>query len=158
VCGGASATSPLYPTSRGWDVTQDETNHVLGVGLKYDFGFAQFDVDYTVSLGTTKISYDYNGAALGLSAAVQDAAGNGFEDLKFNQHSLNANLLVPVTRHTAVRVLYRLEYAQISDWHYEGVAANPVPTTGNTASQVYLDAGPQDYTTQFVGVLLSVKF
>lgn len=153
VCGAADPMNPLYPTSRTWQVTQKDRNDVLGIGLKYDFGKARFNADYTLSMGRTGISYSYNAAALGIST-TQPLIGSGFSDLVFDQHTLDLGLLIPVSKRTAVRLIYRFEKVKIRDWHYDGVAANPMPAN----NAVYLDQGPKDYKAQLFGVLAKFDF
>ncbi|MGZ5080412.1 MAG: MtrB/PioB family outer membrane beta-barrel protein [Usitatibacter sp.] len=153
VCGVASDSSPLFPDSRGWEVTSKDRNHVLGAGIKYDFGKAMLDANFTRSLGRTEISYSYNPDALGMTALQADLAGDGFTDLVFAQNILSANLLVPVTKEVTMRFLVRYETGKIRDWHYDGVAANPVPAN----NAVYLDAGPRDYRATTVGILFLVR-
>jgi hypothetical protein len=46
-------------------------------------------------------------------------------------------------------VIYRYERGRIRDWHYEGVAQNPMPAN----NAVYLDAGPLDYAVHVVGIV-----
>lgn len=163
VCGTASATSPLYPTSRTWSMAQTDHNDVFGLGLKYDFGKAKLDLDYTFSTGTTGTAYSYNPAALGTTTsgaptAVQLATvgliGSGFADLKTTQHILAASLLIPLSKASSMRLLYRYETGKIRDWHYDGVAANPAPAANQ---QTYLDSGPQDYKTNTFGVLFNFE-
>ncbi|OGI48915.1 MAG: hypothetical protein A2151_06245 [Candidatus Muproteobacteria bacterium RBG_16_65_34] len=154
VCGAASDTSPLYPTSRTWDVTSEDRNDTLGMGLRYDFGKAKLDLNYTYSTSRTQISYGYNAAALGLTAAQEALIGSGMPDLEFKQQILDASLLVPISKAAATRLFYRYEKGTIRDWHYDGVAQNPVPAT----NAVYLDAGPQDYKASVVGLFLQVAF
>jgi MtrB/PioB family decaheme-associated outer membrane protein len=150
VCGTASATSPLFPDSRAWEVSSKDRNDVIGAGVKYDFGLARLDANFTRALGRTQISYSYNPAALGMNATQAALAGDGLSDLTFAQSILNASLVIPYGKHVSLNFLGRFESGRIRDWHYDGVAANPMPAT----NAVYLDAGPQDYRARMVGVLV----
>lgn len=152
VCGSASAFSPLYPTSRMWDVTQDDRNNVLGLGLNYNFGKVRLDMNYTFSQGRTKIHYGYNPTALGMTALQTGLAGDGWSDMTFSVSTLENNLMIPLDKQTTVRLLHRYEVGKVNDWHYDGVAANPMPTN-NTA---YLDAGPQRYRATLFGAMLMI--
>ena len=153
VCGTASATSPLFPESRAWDVASRDRNDVIGVGFKYDFGKAKLDGSFTRTLGRTRIGYSYNPAALGLSPAQVALAGDGWSDLTFAQSTFTASVLVPINRTVALRVLARYESGRIRDWHYDGLASNPMPTN----NAVYLDSGPQDYRATLLGLFLQVR-
>jgi MtrB/PioB family decaheme-associated outer membrane protein len=150
VCGAAGATSPLFPDSRIWEVNSKDRNDVVGAGVKYDFGLAKLDANFTRALGRTQIDYSYNPAALGMTATQAALAGNGLSDLTFAQSILNASLVIPYGKHVALNFLGRFESGKIRDWHYDGVAANPMPAN----NAVYLDAGPQDYRARMVGVLI----
>jgi hypothetical protein len=52
-----------------------------------------------------------------------------------------------------MRLLVRYESGRIRDWHYDAVAANPMPANNG----VYLDAGPQDYRDTMVGIMFQVR-
>ncbi|HJS36583.1 MAG TPA: MtrB/PioB family outer membrane beta-barrel protein [Burkholderiales bacterium] len=153
VCGSASATSPLFPDSRGWEVTSKDRNDTLGVGAKADFGRAKVDANFTRSLARTRIGYTYNAAALGISPAQQALVGDGFSDLRFAQNVFTLSVLMPIDKQMSLRLYERYERGSVSDWHYDGVASNPMPSTGS----LYLDAGPQDYSVNVIGVLLLIR-
>jgi hypothetical protein len=143
------AGGPLYPLDRAWYVDSKDTNNVFGLSGRYDFGRALFDLSYTYSHGRTEIGYDY-GSGLDLTPAQIALIGTGFSDITFTQNIVESSLLVPINKTFAVRLFYRFENGKIRDWHYDGVAENPVPGTGS----VYLDSGPQDYRTNVFGVFL----
>jgi hypothetical protein len=149
LCGSASAVSPLFPTSRSWDVSQKDHNTVTGLGFHYEKGKVLSDVSYTYSSGRTKIGYGYNAAALGLNAVQVALAGNGFSDLVFEQNIVEANALVPLYKRLSLRLIYRFEDARIRDWHYDGISVNPMPANNGA----YLDFGPQDYKVHLFGAL-----
>jgi len=153
VCGSSSATSPLFPDSKAWDVHTKDRNHSIGLGLRYDFGRAKLDASFTRSLASTQIGYAYNPAALGVTPAQQALAGDGFSDLRFAQNIFSVSVLVPINKRASLRFLGQYETGVVRDWHYDGVAENPMPT--NNAA--YLDAGPQDYSVTLLGVLLLVR-
>lgn len=149
VCGRASATSPLFPISRAWDVSHKDRNTVTGLGFRYELGKVMSEVGYTYSKGRTRINYGYNPTALGLNAVQVALAGDGWPDLVFIQNLVEANALAPLHRRLSLRLLYRYEDAQIRDWHYDGISVNPMPA--NNAA--YLDFGPQKYKVHLFGVL-----
>ena len=149
LCGTASADSPLFPTSRGWDVSQKDHNTVTGLGVHYELGRVMSDVVYTYSTGRTKIRYGYNGAGLGMNALQVSLAGDGFSDLVFDQNVAEVNASVPLHRRLSLRLLYRFEDARIRDWHYDGLTVNPMPANNGA----YLDFGPQDYRVHLFGAL-----
>ena len=149
LCGTASATSPLFPISRTWTVSQDDRNTVTGLGFHYELGRVLTDVGYTYSSGRTRIRYEYNAAALGVNAVQVALAGDGWADLVFVQNLVEANALVPLHKRLSLRLLYRFEDARIRDWHYDGISVNPMPANNGA----YLDFGPQDYKVHLFGAL-----
>ncbi len=164
LCGSASATSPLYPSSRSWSMEHRDHNDVFGMGAKYNFGKVRLDVNYTYVQGRTSINYGYNAAALGLLTSGAPTAaqlttlgliGNGFSDLSFKQNVVDVTAWMRLSKAASLGLMYRWEQSRVRDWHYDGVVANPSPATNQ---QTYLDGGPQDYRTHAVGVFLKYDF
>ncbi len=158
VCETPDATSPLFPSGRGWLVETDDSNNAFGLNARYDLGFARLELDGTYIEGTTSIDYNYNQDALALTPTAVGLASTGMPDQNYNQQILNFNIVVPINKSVAIRALYRYEQGSIDDWHYDGVYINPVPTLAGVAQSVYLDSGPQDYHTNTVGLLVQVTF
>ncbi len=155
LCGEASPTSPLFNTARAWNMESDDYNHTFGVGGRYDFGWARVELDYTYTTGVTEIGYDYNPNALAITNPDTLAlTGSGMPDLNTTQQFADLNVIVPINKSVAVRALYRYETGSIDDWHYDGVSENPMPT----ANTLYLDSGPEDYSTSVVGLFVQVTF
>ena len=75
-------------------------------------------------------------------------------DSVFIQSIVDAGVLVPITKALALRFYYRYENGRISDWHYDGVKQNPVPSS----LAVYLDYGPQSYSASIAGVFVRYAF
>ena len=153
-CSIVAPDNTLFPSALAWDLESRDRNHALGAGLFYDFGKARLELDYTYSSGTSEIDYGYDATGQGFTPQQLALIGSGMPDLTTSQQILNLSLLVPINESLAVRALYRYEQGSINDWHYDGVADNPVPA----ANAVYLDAGPQDYHASVVGLLLQVGF
>jgi hypothetical protein len=152
VCGDAAPTSPLFPDSRAWEMDSKDRSHVLSAGVKQDLRFAKLDINFTRSLARTQIGYTYNPAALGMTAVQTALAGSGLSDLVFVQNVLSASIMIPIKKGVSLNLLGRYESGKLRDWHYDGVADNPVPAS----NAVYLDAGPQDYRARLIGVLIQV--
>lgn len=152
VCAEASPTSPLFPTSRTWTVSQKDRNGVIGTGFRYELGRVVADVSYSRSNGHTAINYDYNATALGVNATQAALAGNGFPDLVFTQDVADATAIVPLGSRLSLRLLYRFERATLRDWHYDGIDVNAMPA--NNAA--YLDTGATSYKVHFFGALFRI--
>ncbi|EXJ14894.1 MtrB/PioB family outer membrane beta-barrel protein [Imhoffiella purpurea] len=156
-CGDHAQTSPLWTESRKWTLDYEDTNHALGIGGRYDLGFARLELDYSYVTGTSTLDYSYNANGLGLSSAVTELAGSGMPDSDYDQHILSLDLVFPISKSVALRAIYRYEQGSIDDWHYAGVSDNPVPTDSGSQA-VYLDSGTQDYHDNSVGLLVQVNF
>ena len=52
-----------------------------------------------------------------------------------------------------MRFLVRHETGRIRDWHYDGIADNPMPT----ATSAYLDSGPRDYRATLFGLFFLIR-
>lgn len=164
LCVTAGPLSPLYPTSRAWSATQTDRSTSIGLGARHDFGPLRLDASYTWTDGRSKLDYAYNAAAMGLvtsgaPSATQLASlaliGSGLPAMKLRQEVLDANLLVPLNPKLTLRFLLRYEKGRISDWHYDGLAATPAPSTNQ---QLYLDAGPQDYRVTMFGAFMQIAW
>jgi hypothetical protein len=152
-CGFASPLSPLFPESRAWRVDMRDRSDVLGLGARYDFGRVKLDVTFSRILGRTRIGYEYNAAALGLSATQAGLAGDGLPDLTYAQNVFDGSAWMPINDRIVMRLVVRHESGKVRDWHYDGLAANPMPAS----NAVYLDGGPQDYRATAVGLFFHVR-
>jgi len=164
LCGSASDASPLFPTSRTWTADQKDRSNSVGVGAQHDFGRVLVDLNANYTRGRTGLAYTYDPVAMGLLTSgaptpTQQAAvaliGGGLPDMIYEQRSVDASFLVPMSKNTRLRLLLRHEAGKIRDWHYDGVAENPAPTA---AQQIYLDAGPQRYDATLIGAFLQLSW
>lgn len=153
LCETASATSPLYPFSRSYQISMQDRNHVVGLGFHHELGTTTVDLGYTYSRGRTRIRYAYNAAALGLTPRQVELAGDGWRDLILGQHIVEANAVLPLRKRLSLRLLYRYEQEEIDDWHYRGIDLNPSPSNNS----VYLDFGPQDYKVHLFGAFFRLE-
>lgn len=145
----------VFQAANFWTVTHRDQNDTLGLGWKEAFGEIRLDMNYSFSQGKTDINYNL---PANLAAANRLLAGKGMPELKTTQHIFEANVLVPVNKTVSTRFMVRHEVGKINDWHYLGFDTTPV--SGNPAAlptAVILDAGPQDYTTSIIGVMVNFK-
>jgi predicted porin len=153
-CETAGPVNRLFATGRIWEDVQNTRNQAASIGLRRDFGVAKLDAAYTYVNGTTKTSYTYNAAGLGLTPAQVALIGSGMPEARFTQNTFEANLGYPFSKTMTARLYYRYERGKVSDWHYDGVDVNPAPA----ANAAYLDTGPSDYSAHTVGLFLKVDF
>lgn len=148
----AQAGTSQFPLDRYWAASQKDRNDVLGFGFSRSFGKARFDLSYTYVKSRSRIRYEYGEAIAG---AIPALVGEGWPDLRFRQDIAEANLVYPLSRQLALRLMLRHEGGKIRDWHYDGVDANPVPAANQ---QTYLDAGPSRYRALLVGAFVQFDF
>ena len=149
---------PFYSLGNQWSAKHTDRNHVVGAGVKQEFGKAVLNIDYSYSLGRTRIAYAYGiGGAINAANAV--FAGYRMPDLANDISYLDASLRFPLTPRLALRLIYRNQWESVRDWHYLKVDTTPVITANvnNPPAQVMLDSGPQDYRVNWFGVMLQIK-
>ena len=153
---GAGGTRPL---SDAWSMNTDDRSDVLGLGLQTNLGTMRFGVDYTYSLSSTAINYNYGDTALSGVAATQAAAaviaGSALPNMTFAQQTLSFNLLIPVDKKITIRLFDRFEMGDVKDWHYDGVIQGAV--ANYDSGTLLLDGGPQSYRANVVGVFIQMK-
>jgi hypothetical protein len=155
---GPAPGGPFYSLGNQWSAKHTDRNHVVGAGVKQQFGKATFNVDYSYSLGRTRIAYDYGiGGAINAANAV--LAGYRMPDLAADISYLDASLRFPLTPRLALRLIYRNQWESIRDWHYNRVDTTPVITANvnNPPTLLMLDSGPQDYRVNWFGVMFQIK-
>lgn len=147
------------PASDAWASSSDDRNNVLGLGFQSAINTMQFGIDYSYANSSSKINYEYAGTAFSGIAANQAAAavlaGSALPDMTFVQQTLSFNLLIPVSKKLSLRLYDRLELGQVKDWHYDGVITNAVGAYDN--STLLLDAGPQNYRANVIGLFVQYK-
>ena len=155
---GPTPGGPFYSLGNQWSAKHTDRNHVVGAGVKQEFGKATLNVDYSYSLGRTRITYDYGiGGAINAANAV--FAGYRMPDLAADISYLDASLRFPLTPRLALRLVYRNQWESIRDWHYNKVDTTPVITANvnNPPTLLMLDSGPQDYRVNWFGVMFQIK-
>ena len=154
--GGTNGGRPL---SSAWSSTNDDRNDVFGFGMQKDLGSLRFGLDYTYSNSTTRIDYAYGGTAISNVAATQAAAaviaGSALPNMTYVQHTLNLNLLIPIDKKLSIRLFDRYEIGKVKDWHYDGVITGAV--ANYDSGTLLLDAGPQSYRANVIGVFIHYK-
>ena len=155
---GPAPGGPFYSLGNQWSAKHTDRNHVVGAGVKQELGKATLNVDYSYSLGRTRITYDYGiGGAINAANAV--FAGYRMPDLAADISYLDASLRFPLTPRLGLRLVYRNQWESIRDWHYNRVDTTPVITANvnNPPTLLMLDSGPQDYRVNWFGVMFQIK-
>lgn len=155
---GPAPGGPFYLLGNQWNAKSAERNHVVGAGVKQEIGKATLNVDYSYSLGRSRVAYQYGiGGAINAANAV--FAGDRMPDLATDISYLDASLRFPLTDRLALRFIYRNQWEAVRDWHYRNLAATPVVTANvaNPPAVVVLDGGAQDYRVNWFGVMFQIK-
>ena len=155
---GPAPGGPFYALGNQWSAKSTDHNHVVGAGVKQEIGKATLNVDYSYSLGRSRVAYQY-GIGGALSAANAVFAGDRMPDLATDISYLDANLRFPLTERVALRLVYRNQWEAVRDWHYQKVDTTPVVTNNvnNPPTIVVLDSGPKDYRVNWFGVMFQIK-
>jgi hypothetical protein len=136
-----------------WNLDAAERTNVFGMGLQSAFGGLRLGLDLSRSVSRSATTYGYGPNVL--TAAQALAAGSAFPDATLTQDTANVQLLVPIAKTYAVRLLYRYDRATVQDWHYDQVPTGASAAENNAT--LMLDAGPQSYRHHMVGLMLQVK-
>ncbi len=149
---------PYYPLVNAWTAESADRNHVFGIGLKQEIGRATLDVDYSRTLGRTRISYTYTpGGAISVANAV--FAGTSLPDMTTAINYLDVILRFQLTPRLSCRFVYRYQQESINDWHYQNLDSTPVVVASPSAAPtaVILDGGPHNYNVNRFGVIFQIK-
>lgn len=158
-----SSTDAKFTTDSIWSMDTHDRNDVLGIGAQKDLGPVRLGVDYTYSQSRTNIAFRFGRYAFSSLAAggalIQTAntqlMGSGWQDMTFVQNTLNINLVIPLTKQSSLHLYNRYETGKMTDWHYDGQPTGVATNAGG--GTVALDAGPQKYHLNVIGVFFQHK-
>jgi Putative outer membrane beta-barrel porin, MtrB/PioB len=152
VPGSGAPGGPDYPLSNAWSENLADNDYTAGFTAHKKWDTVSFDVNYIYTHGNSAIAYAYasTGAFFGLLTAAQ--AGNSFPDITFDSHSLEADLRWQAEPTLSYRVLYRVNFENLNDFHYDGV------TAGVINNNTYLGVVPENFTVQTLGLLVQYTF
>jgi hypothetical protein len=141
----------VWLAAAAWNMDSLDKSDLIGLGFQTTLGGnLRLGVDYTYSSSTSSVTYGY-GANVLTAAQITAAQANTFSDMTLIQNTLTLNLLIPIQKKSSARVMYRHESGSVKDWHYTGMPLGASAAEGNAT--LMLDAGPQDYHTNVIGVM-----
>jgi len=140
-----------YPLANMWSEAADDRNHVAGAGLRHRIGDVTLDLNYTYTHSTSALSYFYASTGAFFNNLTPAQAGTAFPDSTFDHHLLETSVLWKYTEKLGVRAFYRLEYAHIDDFHYDGL-------TNLVANNLFLGAIPENYTAHVFGLFFQYSY
>ena len=146
--GSAAAGSADYPLADAWSQSLADRDYTAGLTGHRAWKNFSLDINYVYAHGNSAIGYAYasTGAFFGFFTPAQ--AGNSFPDIVFNSHAFEADARWQATPALSYRLLYRFNFENLDDFHYDGLSAGAI---GNNA---YLGVVPENFTAQTVGIFV----
>lgn len=150
--GSGTAGGPDYPLTAAWAETLNDNDYGAGLTAHKAWDTISLDFNYVYTRGDAAVGYSYASplAFFFLTTAAQ--AGSSFPDITFDSHSFEANLRWQADASLTYRLLYRVEFEHLHDYHY----ADLYPGVIN--DNVYLGVVPENFTAQTIGVLVQYTF
>ncbi|MCB1889369.1 MAG: MtrB/PioB family outer membrane beta-barrel protein [Rhodocyclaceae bacterium] len=111
-----------YPLGNAWGATEDERSHFVSTGFETQLSDAlRFGLSYAWGLTRTRLSYAAASAAA-LPASMPGASVSGsFDDIRYQQQVLQANLRGQIDANLSWRLFAVYEAGQVDDFHYDGI-------------------------------------
>lgn len=150
--GTGAAGGPDYPFTAAWAETLNDNDYAAGLTAHKAWETVSLDVDYTYTRGDAAVGYSYASPLAYFYAVTAVQAGTSFPDITFDSHSFDANLRWQADANLTYRLLYRISYEHLHDFHYQDL------TAGVINDNVYLGVVPENFTAQVVGVLVQYTF
>jgi MtrB/PioB family decaheme-associated outer membrane protein len=150
--GSGAAGGPNYPLGDAWSEALDDRTYSAGLAAHRRWDTVSLDINYLFTRGDSAIGYAYasTGAFFGFLTPAQ--AGNAFPDITFDSHAFEADLRWQAEPQLTYRVLYRVNFENLNDFHYTGL------TAGVFSNNTYLGVVPENFTVQTLGLLVQYTF
>jgi hypothetical protein len=152
VPGTGAAGGPDYPYSAEWGETLNDTSYTAGLTAHKAWDTVSLDFNYVYTHGDSAIGYNYASPLAFFYLLTPEQAGNSFPDIVFDSHSFEANARWQASESLTYRLLYRVNFEHIDDFHYDGL------TAGVISNNIYLGVVPENFTAQVVGLLVQYTF
>ena len=142
-----------YPLDGRWWAKDKQKNHNAGATLGQNFGRVRLDAswNYIYARGTTSYRFA-TPTALAYFADGLVAGNDAFPPMNYRVNGLAIGVTFPIAHRISLRVFDYYERGDIDDWHYSGFDRGRV-----IDHRVYTDGGPESYSANLVGLLLSVE-
>lgn len=142
-----------YSNAGRWGADDRQRDHNAGATLDHAFGRVRLDANwnYVYSRGTTSYSF----ASPAALAYFQDRTlvpGNAFAPMIYRVNALTVGLTIPIVERVSLRLFDYYERGHVSDWHYFGFSTGLVHD-----QRVYTDGGPQSYSANLIGMLVTIR-
>ncbi|HEY2446883.1 MAG TPA: MtrB/PioB family outer membrane beta-barrel protein [Rhizomicrobium sp.] len=152
VPGSAAAGGPDYPLSAAWSEALRDNDFAAGFTAHQAWEKVSLDFNYIFTHADSAVGYNYTSPQAFFFLLTPTQAGTAFPDITYDSHSLEADLRWQAEESLSYRLLYRVNFEHVDDFHYDGLFAGVI--NNNT----YLGAVPENFTAQTVGLLVQYTF
>lgn len=148
----ASPGGDYYPLANAWGSGEDELSHFVSAGFETQLGGSyRFGMNYSFGLTKTRIRYAAASQAA-LPASMPGAAIEGrFDDLRYQQQVVSANLRGQLSPQLSWRLYALYEAGQVADFHYQGIQYAD-------SAKMLLGTRVGDWDAYVLGLLAQYKF
>jgi hypothetical protein len=129
----------------------ESATDVFGINLAHHFGPIGVSASYTYSSSVSHVRQIYGPAALTVAQQGIVNTYGAWPDITTIQHSLEFNIIIPIEKKIAARIMYHHDALRLKDWHYDYYLSN------TTTTFIPADYGPRKYQADLFGVFLQVK-
>ncbi|HEY4076021.1 MAG TPA: MtrB/PioB family outer membrane beta-barrel protein [Rhizomicrobium sp.] len=149
--GSAAPGGPNFPLANGWNQVLGDHNYTAGLTAHKAWDKISLDVNYIYTRGDSAYGYGYASTGAFFNQLTASQAGNAFPDITFESHSLEASTRWQAAPNLAYRLMYRLDFQNLDDFHYD----NLTPVISNNT---YLGVVPENFTVQTFGLSIQYTF
>jgi hypothetical protein len=150
--GSGAAGGADYPLAAGWGESLADRSYAAGFTGHKAWDKVSLDLNYIFSHANSAIGYRYASPLAYFFLLSQPQAGYAFPDITYSSHSLEADLRWQAEESLTYRLVYRVNFERLDDFHYDGVFP------GVINNNVYLGVVPENFTVQTVGLLVQYTF
>lgn len=150
--GSPELGGPVYPFEGLWWADDTQRNHNAGIGIDHQWGRVRLGADwnYVRSSGTTEYRF---ASPLALAwPDLADTTPGRYPTMEYRVNTLTLSASLPLSERISLYVFDTWERGSIADWHYRGLDAQRVYD-----HRIYTDGGPEDYSTNLLGLFVEVR-
>jgi hypothetical protein len=145
---------PYYPDANRWWESDHERNESAGLTLLHRMHRVTVDLSWNYIYSRGLLDYSAASPAAPVFPSEFATMGSGFPPLTYRVSSLSLGTTLQLNKRVSVRVFDNYEIGRIADWHYDGFNRGLVVGSANA---LYTDGGPQSYTENLIGAMVSVR-
>ena len=148
----ANPGGDYYPFANAWASGEDERSHFVSTGFETGLGSGyRLGLRYSYGLTKTRVGYAAASAAALTGSLAGSSISGSFDELRFQQQILEANLRGQLTKQLSWRLYALYEAGQIDDFHYDGIRYAD-------RAKMLLGTEVDDWDAHVVGLLAQYRF